>query len=141
MPRYVVDASTAVKWYFVEDFSVNAEHLLADPAVELLAPDFVFIEVAAVAWKRQRKGEIDEARAIQIVSEFANVPLFVDSAAALVPSALRIAIQTKRSLYDCLYVALAERSDAVVVTADRKLVDAVKAGPFAARILWLGDLA
>ena len=140
MPRYVVDASAAAKWYFTEDHSENAQRLLDDDSIELLAPDFIYIEVAAVAWKRRCKEEIEEERAMEIVTELADVPFSIDSATALVPSALRIAMQTRRSLYDCLYLALAVRSGAALVTGDRKFFDAIKAGPLSAHISWLGDL-
>lgn len=49
MPRYVVDASVAAKWYFEEEHSIEAARLLTDDDVQLLAPDFIRLEVAAVA--------------------------------------------------------------------------------------------
>src|SRR5262245_52099788 len=43
-------------------------------------------------------------------------------AAPLTPRAIDICLQTKQSVYDCLYVALAERETCEFVTADKKLI-------------------
>ncbi len=52
-------------------------------------------------------------------------------------SALSIALQYGRSLYDCLYVALAVRSNAELVNADEKLANAL-ASRFPVK--WLGAI-
>jgi predicted nucleic acid-binding protein len=141
MPPYVVDASVAVKWYFDEAHSAQAARVLADDRCDLVAPDFIRIEVAAVAWKRVVRKEIEAQKAESIVSEFLNVPLHLESAADLVSAALRVALQTQRTVYDAIYLALAVQSGHPLLTADRRLFDAVKAGPLAQHIAWIGDLA
>jgi predicted nucleic acid-binding protein len=75
MPRYVLDASVAAKWYFEEEHSAQAAKLLADERFELVAPDFIYVEVAAVAWKRATRNEIDRDKAESIVRELSAVPL------------------------------------------------------------------
>jgi predicted nucleic acid-binding protein len=55
----------------------------------------------------------------------------------LVNPALSIALKHGRSLYDCLYIALALHSSAQLVTADEKLANAL-AGHFP--IKWLGAI-
>jgi predicted nucleic acid-binding protein len=107
MPRYVVDASVAAKWYFDEEHSAPAARLLADDRFDLLAPDFVCIEVAAVAWKRVIRAEIEAEKAESVVRELLSVPLNLEPAVELVPAALGIALQTRRPVYDAIYLALA----------------------------------
>jgi predicted nucleic acid-binding protein len=51
-------------------------------------------------------------------------PLF--AAVPLLPRALEIAKQFQQSVYDCLYIALAEREGYELVTADDRLVKAVQ---------------
>ena len=63
----------------------------------------------------------------------------VHSAGALLDAAFEIALTTRRTVYDCLYIALAERLDCVAVTADAKLYNATPGGPYAARVHWVGD--
>jgi predicted nucleic acid-binding protein len=54
--------------------------------------------------------------------------------------AYALALQTQRSLYDCLYLALAEAIDGRVVTADRKFYTALAGGEQGRRVLWVEDL-
>jgi predicted nucleic acid-binding protein len=53
--------------------------------------------------------------------------------------ALQIALETGRSAYDSMYLALAEALSTRVVTADRRLYDALQNGPFARLVLWVRD--
>jgi hypothetical protein len=53
--------------------------------------------------------------------------------------ALRIALETGRSAYDGLYLALAEALSCQAVTADRRLYNALQGGPYAGRIRWVKD--
>lgn len=58
--------------------------------------------------------------------------------AGLLHEAFEIALVTRRTVYDCLYIALAERLGCVV-TADRKLYNATRGGPYAPRVHWVED--
>jgi predicted nucleic acid-binding protein len=44
----------------------------------------------------------------------------------LLPRALEIAGQSRRSIYDSLYVALAEREQCELITADQRLFNALR---------------
>jgi predicted nucleic acid-binding protein len=138
--RYVVDASVAAKWYFPEPLSDRAEALL-EQRNEILAPDILLVEVAQLAWKRARRGEIGEAVADRIVSELRKVPFELKTTADLVTAALPLALHRGFTLTDAFYIALAVQSGCPVVTADRRLCDALRSGPLAGHALWLGDFA
>jgi predicted nucleic acid-binding protein len=140
MPRYVVDASVATKWYFEEEHSAEAARLLPEPAFELLAPDFIRVEVAAAAWKRVIRAEIEPDKAEEILRELTAAPIDLMQTIELVPGALRVALQVRRSVYDSIYLEHAIRSRVPLLTADRKFFDAIKAGPLSAHIAWIGDL-
>lgn len=58
----------------------------------------------------------------------------------LLRPAYALARQIQRSLYDCLYLALAEVIDGRMVTADRKLYAALKDGDPGRRLLWVEGL-
>jgi predicted nucleic acid-binding protein len=139
MPRSIVDASVAAKWYFIEEHSELAEVLLGEEW-ELLAPDFIHIEVASIAWKRVQRGEIDAAAARQILTELFQVPFGIERVTELAPAALALALQTGRTIYDCLYLAMAIREGCPLVTADRKFYNSLKSGAFGPHILWIGQL-
>ena len=57
----------------------------------------------------------------------------------LLVASLRIALETGRLSYDCTYLALSESIGAAVVTADRKLFNALQGGPYAGLIRWIQD--
>ena len=51
-----------------------------------------------------------------------------------------MAIETKRSIYDCLYLALAEALGGRMVTADAKFFQSLQNSPLRDRMLWVEDL-
>ena len=59
--------------------------------------------------------------------------------AGLFESALEIAATRNRSFYDALYVALALDEHCPLITADERLVNALKPS-FGDTVVWLGDL-
>jgi predicted nucleic acid-binding protein len=138
--RYVVDASVAAKWYFPEPLSERAEALL-EQSNEILAPDILLVEVAQVAWKRARRGEIGEVVADRIVAELRKVPFELKPTADLFTAALPLALHRGFTLTDAFYIALAVQSGCPLITADRRLCDALRAGPLVSHALWLGDFA
>ena len=59
---------------------------------------------------------------------------------ALRERAFELALETKSSIYDCLYLALAEVLDGRMVTADRKFFQSLQDSPLRDRMLWVEDL-
>lgn len=124
----VIDASVAVKWFVPEAGSTEARALLDRSErweVALLAPELVLIETAHVLRGRVRQGEVTvtEARTALDRLFFTFSRIVPDE--ALVKAALGISFDLPVSVYDALYVALANRDDAELVTADRRLAAAV----------------
>jgi len=121
----VVDASVAAKWVLPEVYSDRAAKLglRAEP---IIAPELVSAEIGNAIWKRAAKGELPVATATKALA--IAISLF----AALVPlrelsgRAMEIAIQLKHPIYDCFYIALAERERATLISADRRLLVAAK---------------
>ena len=143
MTRFVVDASVAVKWLVPEVHSGAARTLLR-PESELLAPDLIRAEVGNVLWKRWRRGELDAAQVDDALADFRRFPLEVQSTEALLESAWAIARDTGLTVYDGLYVALAVAQTAQptpLVTADRRLFEALRGGALAAACRWVEDAA
>ena len=76
-------------------------------------------------WKRTRFEGLKIEKAQQAIVEFINVEMTVVSNANLFADAYNIATQHNRSVYDSLYIALAQREKCTFVTADEKLFNAV----------------
>jgi predicted nucleic acid-binding protein len=70
------------------------------------------------------KGRIVDTQAL-LNALMLQLPLLHDSA-PLLPRALEIATLARRSVYDSLYIALAEREGCELVTADQRLYNSVK---------------
>lgn len=118
----VVDASVAIKWLLAEPQQAEARRLLegGDP---LCAPDLLRIEAASALPCRVRRQEMSTIEAAHAFSWLDIAPLRLDASVPLIPDALRLAMALSHSVYDCVYLALAERLDTSVVTADRAFVD------------------
>lgn len=74
------------------------------------------------------------------VVQFARAPLKTAATAGLLAAAWQIAMRHDRSVYDALYVALAASQSCPLVTADRKLFNALKDHAGVVHVLWVEDL-
>jgi len=138
--RFVVDTSVAIKWYLPEQNSVDADRLLSG-GFELLAPDLLLPEVGNILWKRVMRSEITVQKARVILHALEALPLILRPASVLAENAMTIACGLKRSFYDSLYLALAVMTDCRLVTADRKLFEALKDSPTIKKhLLWIEDV-
>jgi predicted nucleic acid-binding protein len=134
----VVDASVVVKWFVEEDLADEAATLLHRPIL-LYAPDLIVSEVTNAAWKYFVRGTISRAQAEVIALSLPRSPLHLTASIFLHQRALELAIELRHSVYDCLYLACAERVGGRVVTADRALLRKVKGSSFADLVVSLPD--
>ncbi|WP_447974452.1 type II toxin-antitoxin system VapC family toxin [Nitrospira sp. Kam-Ns4a] len=139
MIRFVVDASVAIKWFIPERFSEAAQRL-RQPGLRLSVPAFFWLEIGNVLVKKIRRGELAREEGDYILKELRHLPLQRHADERLLRPAYALALQTRRSLYDCLYLALAEALDGSLVTADRKFYSAVTKEEQGRRLLWVEDI-
>jgi len=130
MKTLVIDASVAIKWFIPEEGSIAAVGLL-DGKRELIAPDLIRPEVANIIWKLCSRGLLKMEEASQIIEDFLSLPVDIHDNEPLIRGAFEIAAQTKRTVYDSLYLALAIQAHGVMVTADEKFANALKKTDFA----------
>jgi predicted nucleic acid-binding protein len=136
----VVDASVAVKWFVPEDKSTDALRFLS-AQFRQHAPTLLQTEVAQTLWKKvYQRREIDPVDGREILRSFRATPIEFQSVDPLLEAAFDIALATGRTVYDSVYVALANSLGCRLVTADRKLYNALHGGPFANDVLWVADL-
>ena len=139
MIRYVVDASVAIKWFLPEIYA-EAAGFLQNSFYRLHAPAFFVLEVGNALCKKIRRQELIKKEGDAILEELAHLPVRKHSDQQLLRPAYALARQTHQSLYDCMYLALAETIDGQVVTADRKFYTAIATGRHRKRVLWVEDL-
>ena len=138
MSILVVDASVAANWFFEEQETASARRVL-DERHRLHAPDLMLLEIDSVLTRRIRRGQIIAGQGDDIRAALRQIPIQMHSFLPLLDPAYAMAGQTGRSVYDALYVALAELLDGRVVTADRRLYEGLAGGPWAQRVVWVGE--
>jgi hypothetical protein len=120
MKFVVLDASVAAKWCVKEDDSDRAQELIEADFI-FIVPDIFFPEVANAIRKHHEDGQLDAASVRLAVEDLLVIGIEPVSSAVLLPRATEIALALAHSVYDCLYVALAERWSIPLVTADARL--------------------
>ena len=143
MNPVVIDASVALKWCLPgkeETFATQAEKLLTDyrnNEANFIVPDLFWLEVGNALWKAVWRGMLFPNQAEKGYSEMEDLAIPTIPSVDLVPQALQLAIADRRSVYDSVYVVLALRTGADLITADERLANAL-----AARfpVKWLGAL-
>jgi predicted nucleic acid-binding protein len=135
--RYVIDANTVVKWFVQENLSREALRVAAAGA-ELLAPELILAEIGNAFLKKIRQRELSQEGAL-VALEAARRSLILRSSEPLSSPAFEIATTYQRSFYDALYVALALEENCRLITADVRLVNAVR-NRLGETVVWLGDI-
>lgn len=138
--KLVVDASVAVKWLVAEEHSDTADQLLQDDD-ELHAPRLMVPEIANALWRKVRAGEVERSHAPVLMAAVSRMPIRWAADETVCADALRIAVMLDRPAYDCLYLALAHRLHADLITADTRFANAVAASEHGGAVLTLQELA
>lgn len=137
----VLDASVAVKAYLDEVGSDEAIALLTGEQ-PLHGPELIRVEVASALCRRVRRGELAAEDAAALCDHwFARLQqgLFTLSPDRdLLSDAVQLATQLKHALQDCLYLAIARRLDAPLITADEPFFK--RASVFDGRVSLLGGM-
>ena len=121
----VIDSSVAFKWVVPEVDSDKAELIRDDvrnAIHEILAPDIFPAELAHALTRAERQGRILVGTAELFWADVMTTPPRLESTSPLAIRAIEISSQFRIGVYDCLYVALAEREGCEFVTADDRLV-------------------
>ena len=121
----IVDASVAVKWIAQEQGSVDAR-ALGNGAEELIAPELVIAEVGNALWKKCRLDVLSRAQAARGIRQLPLAFHHLYSDATLSERALEIALAAQHPIYDCFYIALAQRENAPLITADERQLAAAR---------------
>jgi predicted nucleic acid-binding protein len=116
----VVDASVASVWFANEPDPSGAIALL-ESELPLLAPDLMAAEVANAWWKKVRRREMHGADAEQAVTNLLALGIAWTPSPQLLPQALRLAVEIRHPVYDCLYLALATSRGVQLATGDDRL--------------------
>ncbi len=115
----VVDASVAIKLSVEELGSAAALELVRTEPV-LVAPDLILTEAANAYWSMVRTSRLLMVHAEDNLEDLPRYFSRLYPTGGLIQDALRIAFLLRHPVYDCVYLALAERLQCRLITADRK---------------------
>ena len=138
--RFVVDASVAVKWLVVEE-DADVARELATSGQELHAPRLMASEIANALWRKARVGEMERRAAGILLANLPDMPVRWNDDETVGADAVRLALALDHPVYDCMYLALAHRIGATVVTADRRFATAVSPTEHGESVCTLADYA
>jgi predicted nucleic acid-binding protein len=139
MSVYVVDASVGIKWFVPEVATADALRLQASKH-ELHVPAFFEIEVANIVWKKLQRAELSKVDADDILSQIGPLPLIRHSDSVLIAPAFDLAARTSRTVYDCMYLALAVQLGGILVTADERFVNSLSGTQWQPSIVRVQDV-
>ena len=116
----VIDPSAAIEISLYRTYAEDFSHFLED-TLWVGAPDLFISESANVFWKYHQYGDLpielcekSLERTIQIVDEFyPTKDLYLE--------ALSVSFQAGHPAYDSMYLVLARRNNATLLTRDKKL--------------------
>jgi predicted nucleic acid-binding protein len=139
MTPYVVDASVVMKW-FIDEVHAEAARRLQEDQYQVFAPDLLWSECGNILWKKVRRGELTPDEARLIWGGLEQQPIRTFPCRPLLELALEVALDTNRTVYDSCYLAVAMLIGCQLVTADRRLFNALQSGTYAPHVCWVVDL-
>ena len=87
----------------------------------VLAPELMLTEVANALWKLQRSGSLEDVDPQVLLADARDLVDQFEPDRHLQVEALALACHLDHPVYDCLYLALARREAAQLLTADQRL--------------------
>lgn len=123
--KYVLDSSVAFKWVVREsgtDQALELRDAYRGGVHALIAPDILPIELAHALTRAERQGRLNLSEATRLLTAVLLTSPDLHPYLPLLPRAVELSSQLRVGVYDCLYVALAEREDCEFVTADIRLI-------------------
>ena len=134
----IVDASAVLSAFFPDEAQAQAQALVRDHVmgrIELAAPSLLLYEVTNAVVQARRRERITDEQAQSVLTSFEGLEI------ALRPvnwqQILPLALRYDRSAYDAAYLALAEETGQPLITADRRLYNAVHGD--LNWVQWMGD--
>lgn len=124
----VLDSSVIAALFFPEPYSMWAEEIVKKVET-IYTVDIAYAEITNVAWKRitllnQNQKYILQALedAISFINEICNTA----QTKKLYREAIKIAIEDRITVYDSLYVALANQKGTRLATLDKEIIKKLK---------------
>jgi predicted nucleic acid-binding protein len=123
--HYVIDPSALIQAYVREP---QTEALLAlldqvPDGIELHIPEFCLVECANVLWKHARLHGMPVEAAQKAVENLSEIVMTIHPAPSYLLDALSVGLLHDLAVYDALYIAMAQKLQVPLITADARQRD------------------
>ena len=116
----VLDASAAVRLILADPAAADLAERVGGAAL-VLAPELMLTELANTLWKLQRADRLNDLDPQELLAEARELVDRLEPDRHLQAEALALACHRNHPVYDCLYLALARREAASLISSDRRL--------------------
>jgi predicted nucleic acid-binding protein len=100
----------------------------------IVAPDLIVAEVCNAAWKSLRRRELSALQFEAVLNDVAQPFSRLVPLDRLIRPAARLTRQLDHPIYDCRYLALADLEGLSMITADQRLLAAVRGTALTGRV-------
>ncbi len=139
--KYVVDASVALKWQFKDELETKGAmrmlRAFINREVDLLSPSLFAYEIVNAVHIAVSRERIPEREGMGAINDLLSLGVKLVDFDGLVERTFSLSRIHDRSVYDCSYLALAEKEDCPLYTADKRFFNALNSK--IKRIKWVGD--
>jgi len=115
----VVDANVAIRWFVHGPGADRAAPWLGETT--LIAPDLILAEAGNALWRYVQSGDLQIEEAASILHRMPDAFARLVPTAELAKDALLLAQELEHPVYDCVYLALAQREGLGLLTLDATL--------------------
>ena len=116
----VLDASAAVRLILADPAAADLAERVGGAAL-VLAPELMLSELANTLWKLRRADRLNDLDPQELLAEARELVDRLEPDRHLQAEALALACHLNHPVYDCLYLALARREAASLISSDRRL--------------------
>ena len=128
---YVLDASVVMKWFVEEEYTKKAlifRDRYEAGVFELCCPDLILFEISNVMSFKQ---DIDNEEINEAINTIFDLEMEIVAPTLDLPrKSVSLSREKSISVYDSVYVALANKLDYQFITADEKLYNSIKDFPY-----------
>ncbi len=133
----IIDSSALFALFFPEEYSEWSEEKIKEYD-ELHVPELAFLETSNAAWKRitifKQPSDI-VLKNLRLLHKFINDTCIIHRDIDYLQRTIELSIRLKVTIYDSLFLAIAESYKTKVLTIDRKLVETLKQGDEEHRVI------
>jgi len=130
LTRYVLDTSAVAAWALPSQHPPSAARLLSEAHSHTFVVPHIFpVEVRNLFISAERRGRfriVETEDALHALEHQLDLTVYGTEHPTLMRSAMGLARMERLSMYDALYLLIAEAEHAVLATRDGALVDAAK---------------